>query len=53
MPGTVVLTRYKLGDAASTMLEVTNINDKAIAFKLKTTAPKLFVVEPSGGFILP
>ena len=51
MPETVILTRYKLGDAATAMLEITNINDKAIAFKLKTTAPKLFVVKPSGGFI--
>lgn len=51
MPGTVVLTRYKLGDAASTMLDITNTHDKAIAFKLKTTAPKLFVVKPTGGSI--
>lgn len=47
------MTRMKLGDAARSLIEITNIHNKTIAFKVKTTAPKLFVVKPICGVIPP
>ena len=35
------------------MIEIKNISKKNIAYKIKTTAPKLFVVKPISGVVPP
>ena len=43
----LVMIRYEIGGAAKTLLEIKNTHEtENIAFKIKTTAPKLFVVKP-------
>ena len=50
----LVLTRYDIGGAAKTLLEIKNTHpSENVAFKIKTTAPKLFVVKPIQGVIPP
>jgi hypothetical protein len=50
----LVLTRYEIGGAAKTLLEIKNIHGtRNIAYKIKTTAPKQFVVKPIQGVIPP
>ena len=50
----LVMTRYEIGGAAKTLLEIKNTHESEnIAFKIKTTAPKLFVVKPIQGVIPP
>jgi hypothetical protein len=43
----MALGRYEPGGACRYLLEITNMNkDTNIAYKIKTTAPKIFVVKP-------
>ena len=50
----MALGRYEPGGACRYLLEITNMNKESnIAYKIKTTAPKIFVVKPIQGVIPP
>ena len=54
MPGTMTLTRYDFGGASKCNLEIKNEQETSnVAFKIKTTDPKIFTVKPITGIIPP
>lgn len=53
-PDVVTLTRYEYGGSCRAIMEVTNAHaTHNVAFKLKSTAPKIFVVKPTNGILVP
>lgn len=53
-PNTMTLTRYDFGGASKCNLEIKNEQEKVnVAFKIKTTDPKIFTVKPITGIIPP
>ena len=50
----ITLTRYEYGGPCRALLELQNIHETHnVAFKVKSTAPKIFVVKPTTGIIVP
>ena len=52
-PETITLTRFEPDGACQSILEVKNIHKKNVAFKIKTTEPKIFTVKPTTGVVPP
>ena len=50
----ITLTRYEYGGPCRAIFEITNVHaTHNVAFKVKSTAPKIFVVKPTTGIIVP
>ena len=50
----ITLTRYEFGGPCRAIFEISNIDKtRNVAFKVKSTAPKIFVVKPTTGIIVP
>lgn len=49
----LTLIRYEHGGSCKNIVEIKNTFQKNIAYKIKTTAPKVFVVKPISGVIPP
>jgi hypothetical protein len=47
------MIRYEYGGSCKSIVEIKNTYSKNIAYKIKTTAPKVFVVKPISGVIPP